>query len=763
MFKNYLTTLFVVIIIINNSYAQKVGVVLSGGGADGLSHVGVLKCLEENKIPIDYITGTSMGALIGAFYASGYSPEEIEKIVLSDKFKHIAQGEMENKYLYYFKKKDTDASWISFKFSADTLLTASLPTNFISPVPIDFALLEFFANQSAASEYKFDSLLIPYRCVASDVTNKKIKVFDSGDLGQAVRASMSYPFYLKPININGSLYFDGGLYNNFPIDVMQNTFHPDVIIGSNVSEQILSPDEDDVISQIKSMVTNRSKNSINYPNAIIIEPDVKNVSLFEFDNAERIILAGYLAAKGKIDSIKNMITRVDDIYLLNCKRHAFQTKKNSIIFDKIEISGLKKSQAKYVENLLLPKKKKLVTLEELKPKYYRLAADEKIKQIYPLSTNDSVTGFYKLSLKIKKEKDIFAYFGGNFASRPINTGYVGLQYNYLSRIAVSTLANAYFGKFYGSYHVKVKTDLPSQIPFYIEGSITRNSWDYFKSSTAFFEDTKPSFLVQSEFFYDANIGLPIGSKAKLVSGLSHVNSNNKYYQSTNFTSADTTDRNIFIANTPYALVEFNTLDKKQYATKGIYLLIKARYISGFETNAPGSTSPVKSLFTKEHKWFQLKLIHENYYKQRGKLRLGYLAEGVVSNQPFFANYTATLLTAPSFSPIPESKTLFMPNFRTHSYAAVGLKNIYSVFKNLDIRLEGYIFQPYREIQSFAIDNSSIYDYSFNKRYFIFTGAVVYNSPVGPISLSANYYEKTDSPFSLLFSFGYIIFNKKALD
>ncbi|MES2838599.1 MAG: patatin-like phospholipase family protein [Bacteroidota bacterium] len=763
MLKTFLATLFVTLFAVSSTYAQKVGLVLSGGGADGLSHVGVLKCLEENKIPIDYITGTSMGALIGAFYASGYSPEEIEKLISSEKFKRIAQGDIEKKYLYYFKRRDADANWISFKFSTDTLLQASLPTNFVSPIPIDFALLEFFANQSAAAQYKFDSLLIPYRCVASDVTNKKLKVFKEGDLGQAVRASMSYPFYLKPININGNLYFDGGLYNNFPIDVMETEFKPDVIIGSNVSELISSPDEDDIISQVKSMVTNRSKNTSTNPNTVIIEPKVESISLFDFDASNKAVTAGYLAALEKINDIKKLVTRTEDIYLLNCKRHAFQTKKNAVIFDKIEITGLKKSQAKYVENLLLPKQKKLVTLEELKPKYFRLVADDKIKQIYPLSKHDSITGFYKLNLKIKKEKDVFAYFGGNFASRPINTGYIGVQYNYLGRIAVSTMANAYFGRFYSSYQVKTRADLPLHIPFYIEASVTRNSWDYFKSSTAFFEDTKPSFLVQAEFYGDANVGLPLGNKAKFVTGASYVNSNNRYYQSTNFSSADTSDRNVFIASTPYAFVEFNTLDKKQYATKGSYLLIKARYISGFETNTPGSTAQTNSLFSSEHKWLQLKISHENYYKQKGKLKLGYLIESVISNQPFFANYTATMLSAPAFLPIPESRTLFLPNFRTHNYAAFGIKNIYTIFKNLDARIEGYIFQPYREILSFEQDNSSIYDFALNKRYFIASGALVYNSPVGPISLSANYYDKTEKPFSLLFSFGYIIFNKKALD
>ena len=97
-------------LIANTGFAQKVGVVLSGGGADGISHIGVLKALEENNIPIDYITGTSMGAMIGAMYASGFSPAEMEMMVHQEKFKKWAIGEIEEKHIYYFKKREADAA-----------------------------------------------------------------------------------------------------------------------------------------------------------------------------------------------------------------------------------------------------------------------------------------------------------------------------------------------------------------------------------------------------------------------------------------------------------------------------------------------------------------------------------------------------------------------------------------------------------------------------------------------------------------------------
>src|ERR1700677_3280039 len=124
-------------------YSQKVGLVLSGGGASGLAHIGVIKALEENHIPIDYVTGTSMGAFIGALYAAGYSPGEMEKLVISPRFQAIAKGVVDNKFIYYFKQKSADAGWISFRFSLDTSIITSIPTHLISPIPVDFEVLRY--------------------------------------------------------------------------------------------------------------------------------------------------------------------------------------------------------------------------------------------------------------------------------------------------------------------------------------------------------------------------------------------------------------------------------------------------------------------------------------------------------------------------------------------------------------------------------------------------------------------------------------------
>jgi NTE family protein len=110
-----------------NIYAQRVGVVFSGGGATGFAHIGVLKALEEHDIPIDYITGTSAGALVGAMYVSGLSPEVIERVVLSEVFQLMSTGELEDKHKYFIQQADEDAELVSYRFAKDSLVKRLFP------------------------------------------------------------------------------------------------------------------------------------------------------------------------------------------------------------------------------------------------------------------------------------------------------------------------------------------------------------------------------------------------------------------------------------------------------------------------------------------------------------------------------------------------------------------------------------------------------------------------------------------------------------
>ena len=177
-----------------NAKAQSIGLVLSGGGASGFAHIGTLKALEERGIKIDFITGTSAGALVGGMYASGYSPAEIEAYVLSETFQLMVKGDLTKKNNFLLRKELDDPSVINISFSLDSNFRNVLPTNYVQPELMDYEMMRIFGSVSASKNHCFDSLFIPFRCVASDIFKKESKIFDYGYLNQCIRASMTFPF-----------------------------------------------------------------------------------------------------------------------------------------------------------------------------------------------------------------------------------------------------------------------------------------------------------------------------------------------------------------------------------------------------------------------------------------------------------------------------------------------------------------------------------------------------------------------------------------
>ena len=220
--------------------------VLSGGGAKGAAHIGVIKALEENNIPIDYITGTSIGAIIGSLYAMGYSPEEMLELMLSKEFSYWQTGTVEEQYTYYFKEPYPTPEFAHFSIDmSDSLqIKASfLPQSLINPIQMNQAFMALFSQATAKAGWNFDNLFVPFRCVASDIYTKKPIIFKNGDLGDAVRASMTFPFFFQPIWKDSIPLFDGGIYDNFPVGPMKDAFHPDFIFGSTVSGGNKKPSE----------------------------------------------------------------------------------------------------------------------------------------------------------------------------------------------------------------------------------------------------------------------------------------------------------------------------------------------------------------------------------------------------------------------------------------------------------------------------------------------------------------------------------------
>lgn len=738
---------------------EKVGLVLSGGGATGMAHIGVLKALEENEIPIDYITGTSAGALVGSLYASGYSPEEIEAYVLSEDFLLMSKGDQKKEQLFLLRQKEVTAEMIDFSFKQDSIFRKSLPTNFVSSSYIDFEMMSNLGVVAESVHNDFDSLFVPFRCVASDIAKNESVVFKDGKLNAAVRASMTFPFYLRPITVDDKLLFDGGLYNNFPADVMYQDFNPDYIIGSNVSYNAKEPEDDDLIGQVTNMLMRYSSFELPCQQGFIIVPET-SIGTFNFEDVKTAIDDGYRTTIAQIDSLKQFITKRVSKEELAQKRAAFKKQliplQVSSITTHVSSKGLS-----YSERAMFKKRKnEVLEFDELSKRYFRLYSAEQIDFMMP--TLDLMKdSSYNLNVDIKKAKEFNVSVGGHLSSRPVNTGYFGLSYKTIGKVLTKTKVESYFGKFYGSAKASFQLDLPAVYPISTQAYFTLNRWDYFRSFATFFEDVRPSFLVQNEVYTGAKVSLPFTNTTVGTIDARGFRLEDSYYQTDQFTNKDTTDRTVFSGFSTSIDITQNSLNRKQFASSGHYFRLKGRYVYGLENSLSGSTAPIPYDIKKYHQWIKLSLDYQSYIIDNSVYHLGLHGQMVFNSQALFANYTASILSMTDFSLVPDAKTYFLPEYRSPQFIGVGLNNVFSVYKRIDLRFDGYYYQPFLELVKNDDGTQSITNPK-NAYNFMASASAIYHSFLGPIRFTTNYFPKQETPFAFQLSFGYILFNQRAI-
>ncbi len=372
MIKKSLIFTFIYIFAATYINAQSVGLVLSGGGAKGMAHIGVIRVLEENNIPIDYIAGTSIGAIVGGLYAAGYTTDQMEELFKSDEFYFWSTGKIQKEYRYYFKQPEPEPSWLELRVvKKDDKVKLLPPTNFIPEEQMDFAFMELVASTSAACNYNFDSLMIPFFCVAADINSGNPTILRKGNLGEAIRASMTVPLYFKPIEIDGKLLFDGGLINNFPHDIMKETYKPDIIIGHKVANDLKEAESDDLRQQISNLIMRPTKFEIAPEDGIFLETKFDNVSLLDFNKIDVILEAGIQTTEQMIDSIKNRVVRKQPQKITEQKRETFNSKKPKLFFQNIQVEGVQDPMQRKFIIQSIKHKYDVVSLESLKKEYFK--------------------------------------------------------------------------------------------------------------------------------------------------------------------------------------------------------------------------------------------------------------------------------------------------------------------------------------------------------------------------------------------------------
>lgn len=745
---------------------QKVAVVLSGGGAKGLAHVGVLKALEENDIPIDYLVGTSMGGIVAGCYAAGFSTTEIERIMLSEDFQHWVNGELEQGFNYYYSKDAEHPSFLSLQLSIDSTLNATIASSLASDLSLNFALLEQFGQASANANYNFDSLLVPTRIMAADIFTQNEIAIDSGSLGSAVRATLSVPFFYKPIKFNNKYLFDGGIYNNFPVDVAQREFNPDVIIGVNVSSKIFNDypqfQDDELLNKSLLFMLLDKSNPESVPDSgVYLEPNLDGYTSFDFGKVKSLIDSGYITTIRSMDEIKSKVSSrlsCDDV---TDKRNAFHAKNKPFVFTDIRFNGFNSKQQKFIKHIFRFKDGRRLYLNDIKRGYFRLVSEQYFNTIYPSMQFDPSTESYSLTINGRPESNLNIEMGGAIATRNISQIFLGVRHYYFNNFLLKNSMNFYAGSFYKSAQFKSKLNFPALGQFYLEADLIYNHWDYLEEEDIFTPENKPTFLTRTDRKYGLNLGFPIGSNFKAIANAGWVNNADEFTNTSAFTSGDTLDR--IDLNGLRAGIHFsrNNLNRKQYASEGSAFKLSLDYFDLDEKYEPGSTSLTAQTTQNQRQWVRAKATIEQYFST-GKYSTGYYLQGNFSNQPFFANYTATLLNSPGFTGLQDSETRFLQNFQAHNYITFGLRNVISISKNLDFRLEGYAFKAIEAIEQ-RNDQTAFYNDDLSKLYLAGTSSIVFHSPVGPVSLNVNYYDDPENQWSLLMHVGYLLFQPRSLN
>ena len=748
--------------------AQKVGLVLSGGGAKGITHIGIIRALEENNIPIDYIAGTSMGAIVGSLYAMGYSPDDMEKLLKSDDFRRWYTGGIEEKYIYYFKKNPPTPEFINIRVSLRNPLhkvkTQFLPSSVVDPLQMNLAFLELFGEATAVCDGNFDRLFVPFRCVASDVYNKRPIIFSEGDLGDAVRASMSFPAMFKPIEIDSVLAYDGGIYNNFPVNVMTNDFHPDIIIGSVVSSNPGKPKEGDIMSQLENMVMQKTDYTLPDSMGILMTFKYKDVNLMDFDRYDELHDAGYKRAIGLMDSIKYRIPRRMDYRRLERRRIAFRRSFPEFRFRNIRIHGVSDQQSRYIRREFHTDDDGTFSLEELRRAYFRLMSDNMISEIIPHAIYNIYDKEYTLDLKVKMEDDLSLRVGGNVGSNGANQVYVGATYHNLNNFSKELSIDGQLGQIYNNLQLSGRIDLPTRLPTSFRLVSSLSMFNYLKQEKLLSRGNTPIFNKQKESFVKLFVSIPFLSSMKAEFGIGYAGLEDQYFQTNviDFTSAKRDRSNYRIFGGSVAM-DGNTLNSKQFATSGRMERLSAHIYTGTERYYPGmGQDTYNGSYKYIQSWLQLSYEMEKYWNFKKNFTLGTYLNIYYSSRNFSHNYRATMMQAGEFTPTSHSKITYNEAFRANQFMGLGAVPIYHFNNVFHARLGVYGFAPIFPI--LEDENHKAYlGKVFTRFEYLSELDLVIKLPFGSISAYVNYYSSPDNNWNAGISLGWQIFGGRFMD
>ncbi|MEM9649932.1 MAG: patatin-like phospholipase family protein, partial [Bacteroidota bacterium] len=291
----------------NAQEEPKIGLVLSGGGAKGLAHIGALKVIDEAGIKIDYIGGTSMGAIVGALYASGYSGHELDSIFRVTNFTELIQDNVPRGAKTFYEKEDSERYALGLPF---TNFNVSFPQAISGGQNIYNELVRLLFHVKDIQDFK--QLPTPFLCVATNVETGEEVLLNRGYLPEAIMASGTFPSLFEPSEIDGEILIDGGVVNNYPIDEIRE-MGADIIIGVDVQHGLSTRESlssaTEILLQINNYRTVADMKRKAGETDIYIRPNIDDFSVIDFDRSEEIVVSGEMAAMEKLEELQEVANR----------------------------------------------------------------------------------------------------------------------------------------------------------------------------------------------------------------------------------------------------------------------------------------------------------------------------------------------------------------------------------------------------------------------------------------------------------------------
>lgn len=466
-----------------SSKRPKIGLVLSGGGAKGFAHVGVLKVIEEAGIPIDYITGTSVGSIVGGLYAIGYNASMLENIIQNQNWEELLSNSFKREYISAITKEEQSRYLISLPIETKKI---SIPSGLLNGQNV----MEFFTYLTYGYHdvIDFSKLPIPFECIAADIATGEEVVLKKGFLPKAIRASMAVPAAIAACEIDGRMLVDGGIVNNFPVDRCRE-MGADIIIGIDIQDDLMAKDKiksiPDVISQLTSLMS-IEKSEKNRKNVdFLIKPDISGYSASNFDTESAIALMkrGEEAAQ---KMLPQLIRLRDSLGIIPVFKKTRELPNDSTLIDvnRIEVEGTDKTNIVSFMGKMGIIKDKRVTLQHIR---------QSVSRIYAAGNYESVD--FRISGGIKKTINITVK---ESSTQRLN---VGLHYDTDLKAAALINTTVYSDRISGS-NLSLDAKLSSFPMFSARYSLDRG-W-------------KPGFTGAGSFTSDRIWGYENGSKSSEI-------------------------------------------------------------------------------------------------------------------------------------------------------------------------------------------------------------------------------------------------------